>query len=115
MTPMMVASLIWPFRHPNMWKPMRIAERNGRADGERAPRALGQRVDDGEAEAGERDDEDEEDGDDAGDAGDRADLRARDVGERAAAAARRRPQRDRSRARRRARQQPATSQMKPGA
>ena len=33
------------------------------ADRERAPRAVCQRVDDGEAEAGERDDDDEEDGD----------------------------------------------------
>ena len=39
-----------------------------------------------------RDDDDEQHGDRAGDAGHRADLRARDLGERPAAAARRRPQ-----------------------
>ena len=48
------------------------------------PQALSrERVHDGEAEAGERDDDDEEDGDRGGRAGDRADLGARDLGERA--------------------------------
>ena len=68
--------------------------RDGRADGERAPGALGQRVDDGQAETGERDDQDEEDGDDGGGAGDRADFGPRDLGQRPAAAPRRGPQRD---------------------
>ena len=69
-------------------------ERDRHADGERAPGALLQRVDDREAEAGERDDDDEEDGDGGGDAGDRADLGAGDLGERAAAAAGRGPEDD---------------------
>ena len=94
MTPMIVASLMWPLRHLNMWKPMQHRERDGRADGERAPGALGERVDDRQAQTGERDDDDEEDGDGAGGAGDRADLGARDLGERPAAAAGRGPQRD---------------------
>ena len=50
--------------------------------------------DDREAQAGERDHDDEEDGDRGGDAGDRADLGARDVGERTAAAPHRGPQDD---------------------
>ena len=48
--------------------------------------ALAQRVDHGQAEAGQRDDDDEEDGDAGGDAGDRADLLAGDLGQRAAVA-----------------------------
>ena len=46
------------------------------------------------AEAGERDDDDEEDRDRRDDAGERADLLARDLGERRAVAPRRRPQDD---------------------
>ena len=46
--------------------------------------ALLQRIDDGEAEAGERDHDDEEDRDRCGDAGHRADLVARDIRERPA-------------------------------
>ena len=114
MTPMIVASRIWPFRTLNMWKPISIAERNRHADRERAPRALGERVDDREAEAGERDDDDEEDGDGGGRAGDRADLGPRDLGQRAAAAPRRRPQEMKS-CTAPARHTPATSQMRPGA
>ena len=49
-------------------------ERDRHGDGERAPGAFGQRVDDDDAEAGDGDDDDEEDGDGAGEPGDRADL-----------------------------------------
>ena len=67
-------------------------ERNGEADREGPPGALGEGVDDDDAEAGDRDDDDEQHGDRAGDAGHGSDLGARDLGERPAAAARRRPQ-----------------------
>ena len=90
-------------------------ERDRHADREHAPRALGQRVDDDEAEAGERDDEDEEDRDGGGDAGDRTDLGARDLGQRPAAAPGRRPQRDHVVDGAGEARQPASSQMKPGA
>ena len=66
-----------------MYKADEQRERDRHADRERAPRAVLERVDDGEAEPGERDDDDEEDGDRGGRARDRADLGARDVGERA--------------------------------
>ena len=65
-TPMIVASAILPLRQPVHVEAHEERERDRHADRERAPRALGQRVDDGEAEAGERDDDDEQDGDGGG-------------------------------------------------
>ena len=91
---MIVASPMRPLRKRYMYRPTKSASGIDIADRERAPRAVLERVDDREAEAGERDDDDEQDGDGGGGAGDRADLGARDVGERAPAAARRRPQND---------------------
>ena len=89
-------------------------DRDGRADRERAPGAFGQRVDDGEAEAGERDDQDEEDGDGGGGAGDRCRFRcarSRPASGRRGAST---PTARSKSCTAPARQQPASSQMKPG-
>src|SRR4029079_5660572 len=69
-------------------------QRDRHADGEGAPRAVLERVDHGEPEAGEGDDDDEEDGEGGGAAGDGTNLGARDVGERAAPTTGRAPQDD---------------------
>ena len=91
---MMVASVdlaLAPHIHPHAHE---HAERNGHGDGERAPHAVGQRVDERDAEAGERDDQDQDDRDRRDEAHERADLLLDDVGQRPAAAARRCPQHD---------------------
>jgi hypothetical protein len=69
-------------------------ERDGHRDGERAPLALGQGIDDHDAQPGDGDDDDEEDGDRAGEPRDRADFVASDFREGATASSDRRPQDD---------------------
>ena len=93
MTPTMVASRMLPWPPLEHVEAHEDRERDRHADRERAPRALGQRVDDGEAEAGERDGRHEQDGDAGGGAGDGADFGAGDLGQRPAAAPGRRPER----------------------
>ena len=94
MTPIVVASAMRPCAEAIHVQAHEERERDRHADREDAPRALLERVDDDEAEPGERDDDDEEDGDGSSGAGDGADLLARDLGERAAAAPGRGPQDD---------------------
>ena len=81
-----------PLRHTYIQKPMNMPSGIVIGDRERAPRAVRQRVDDDDAEAGERDDDDEEDRDRGDEPGERADLALDDLGQRPAAAAGRRPQ-----------------------
>ena len=88
---------------------------NRRADGERAPGALVEGVDDGQPEAGEGDDDDEEDGDGRGGARHRSDLLPGDLRQRAAAAPGRGPEHDEVVDRARPGRRPQTSQIRPGA
>ena len=78
-----------PHVHPHAHE---HAERNRHGDGERAPDAVGKRVDERDAEAGQGDDQNEDDHDRRDEAHRRADLLLDDVRQRSAAAARRCPQ-----------------------
>ena len=69
-------------------------DRDRQEDRERPPRRVGQRVDDGDAEAGQSDHDDEEDGDHGRDARQRRDLGARDLRQRLPVTPHRRRQRD---------------------
>ena len=59
-------------------------DRDGHADGEHAPRTVRQRVDHHDAQSGQRHQQDEQHGDHRDQSGERADLGARDIGQRAA-------------------------------
>jgi hypothetical protein len=78
-----------PPEHPH---PHDQSDGNGGADGEHAPGAVGQRVDHHDAQAGQRYQQNEQHRDHGHQAGERADLGARDIGQRAAAMAHRRHQ-----------------------
>ena len=76
-----------PLEHPHSHHQR---DGNGGADGEDAPRAVGQRIDDHNTEAGQRHQQNEEHRNHGHQAREGADLRARDIGQGAAAVAHRR-------------------------